>query len=136
MKLKSPDVDSKLLWMKSEFLRKTSAFYYIPLSLQQSKTTQDRPAKGPIWVSRASFQPVAGQAIIHTIIDAIRELGSGREIFDEPTAKSVKVQWTGYRRGAGSEDPEPNIDERGKYQRLCQDISTDTVVYFAHGGFN
>lgn len=136
MHAEKSNVDSKLLLMKGEFLRRNAAFYYTPVSFQQSKTTADRPAWGPTWVSRASFPPVAGTAIIHAVDEAIRDLGSGGERFDEATVKDVKVQWTGHRYGAGPTDPEPNIEEREKYKRLTEDMNSDTVMYYIHGGFH
>ncbi|KAL9619808.1 MAG: hypothetical protein Q9160_005644 [Pyrenula sp. 1 TL-2023] len=130
------NVDSKLLSRKEEFLRRNAAFYYSPVSFQQFKTTADRPARGPIWVSRTSFPPVASNDITHALHEAIRDLGSGGETYEKPIFEDVKVQWTGYRSGAGPTDPEPNIEEREKYRHLTEDLESDTVIYYIHGGFH
>ena len=136
MNSQTSEGESKLLQRRADFLRKNLSFYYSQISFQQSKTAVDRPVRGPTWVSRAAYPPTAGKELVNTVIEAIRDLGNGEEVYDKPTAKEVKVQWTGYRRGVGPKDPEPNIEEGEKYQRLVKDMTSDTVVYFIHGGFH
>lgn len=107
---------------------------FAPIAPRQEASARDVPAKGPVWISRATYQPPSENSLVKVINDAIQELGDGTERFDLPEIGTLEAQWLGWRSGVTKDEPEPKISEREKYSRMMKEVETDTVVLFAYGG--
>jgi acetyl esterase/lipase len=91
------------------------------------------PVKGKKWVSRYTIPVETDGAIdaIYTAIDAMKE---GDEGVHRIERTPVEVEWTGYRKDAKDNDPEPEISEAEKYAGLMKDVTSDVVILYIHGG--
>ena len=135
MATQESNVDDRLVRLTQDFLKKKAAFYYQPVSAQQAATAIDFPAKGPMWASRTVLPAPREDAILGVVLDCIKELGNGHEDFTPPSTADVKVQWSGFRKGVEQKEPEPDISEREKFEKLMRDTSSPTTILYAHGGF-
>lgn len=105
-----------------------------PLSVWQLQSTKERPAVGPVWVSRVTFSP-SEDAIRQALFTGIRGLGKGGlQTFTPPRLAPVRAEWTGYRKGVSATSPEPDITETQKYHNLMEEVSSDVTILFVHGG--
>ena len=94
----------------------------------------DRPAKGPVWASRASFATEKEDGARQALLSAIHTLGDGTEAVAPPPLAQVKGEWVGYRKGVDPKAPEPSIPENEKYERMMGDASADLTILYVHGG--
>ena len=87
-----------------------SLFCSIPttcLSTRQKKSLEERPALGPVWVSRVSFPPPE-DALRQALFGAIKSLDrNGWETFTLPSLDPVEAEWTGYRGALIPNAPNP-----------------------------
>lgn len=129
------EADAKLLTLKQQFLDSKAPFYYASITEQQARMAIDRPARGQIWASRTVIPQPPEADVLQIVLDAIRQLGSGIEEIKDPSLANVKVQWSGFRPGAGEKEPEPRISESAKYRSLLKDSTSDVTIVYFHGGF-
>jgi hypothetical protein len=94
---------------------------------------RDPGIKGPMWVSKATL-PQPENEVQDAVIKAIEELKSGGETYDIPGVGPVEAEWTGYRKGVGKNEPQPDISEEEKYRKLRGDSDSDMVILYFHGG--
>jgi len=107
--------------------------FHAPVSVQQAATNADRRANGPVWASRTVFPAPKNDALLVAVLEAITGLGDDpKEV--HPILADVKVQWSGYRSGAGKKDKEPDISEKAKYEGLMKDTASKTTILYIHGG--
>ena len=109
------------------------------ISAQQKALTGDSPAQGPIWVSRLELPPPPESDVVHSLLQAIEELGVGDESFAIPKLVPVRGEWVGYRRSVDEEATdekatELRIPEDQKYEALISEMRTTTTLLFVHGG--
>ena len=105
-----------------------------PLSVWQRQSTKERPADGPVWVSRVTFLPPEDN-VRQALFNAIKTLSSyGSETFTPPSLVPVRAEWTGFRNGVGATSPEANIPEAQKYQKLMTEVTSDITILYVHGG--
>ena len=108
--------------------------YHKSISKQQAPFLKDGPARGPMWISRVTLSGNGGHVIVQAIEGVIRVLGNGSETYDVPTCLDVKAEWVGYRSGVDRSTQEPNIPEKEKYDHLVNEVESDSVMLYAHGG--
>ncbi|KAI9705275.1 MAG: hypothetical protein M1820_005273 [Bogoriella megaspora] len=106
------------------------------LSKLQELTTTDPEVKGPSWVSRTVFHapPSDENDIEDLVTSAVRRLSKKGETAGFLGVKDVAARWTGYRKGAQNDDPEPDISEEAKFEGLMKDVTHPLTVLFFHGG--
>ncbi|CAO2654549.1 Nn.00g112820.m01.CDS01 [Neocucurbitaria sp. VM-36] len=122
--------------MTAEFVAKITPMLFAPVSMQQYVTAKDSPAKGTMWVSRTTFNEPEDQYELKSIVmKAIKDLAPVQEPIRDFPIEDVKAQWTSFRPSGQEKDLEPSLSEQEKYLGMLKDITTDTVVLFAHGGF-
>lgn len=99
----------------------------------QKNSMRDPGIKGPMWVAKVTL-PQPEMDVRDAVLHAIEILGNGQETFDIPAAVAVEAEWTGYRRGVGKKEPQPDISEEEKYRALRKDITSDMTILYLHGG--
>ncbi|KAJ4369222.1 hypothetical protein N0V83_006307 [Neocucurbitaria cava] len=128
--------EASLRKMTADFVEKITPMLFAPVSMQQYATAKDSPAKGTTCVSRTIFNKPEDQYELKSVtVQAINDLASGQKRIGEFSVEDVKVQWTSFKPSGRDKDLEPSISEQEKYNDMMKDITTDTVVLFAHGGF-
>ena len=135
MGTRESNVDDRLVRLTQDFLKKKGPYYYQPVSTQQASTAIDFPTKGPMWASRTVLSAPHEDAILRVVFDCIKELGNGHEDFTPPSTADVKVEWSGFRKGAEQKESEPDISEQEKFEKLMRDTFSPTTILYAHGGF-
>ncbi|KAJ5539824.1 hypothetical protein N7513_008156 [Penicillium frequentans] len=99
----------------------------------QKNSMRDPGIKGPMWVAKVTL-PQPEMDVRDAVLHAIEILGNGQETFDIPAVNEVGAEWTGYRRGVGKNEPQPDISEEEKYRALRKDITSDMTILYLHGG--
>ena len=107
-----------------------------PVGTLQRETNDDREAKGPSWVSRVTLRAPAENDACQIVLDAIGDLGTGKEQYTVPALNDVRAQWTGFRAGVAAKEPEPKLSEVDKFLYLNKEVRTPTTILYAHGGGN
>lgn len=130
------EAEASLQKMTTNLVDKMMPILFAPISMQQSVSTADSQAKGPIWVSRNTLKKTDdGNDLKHTVIESLSDLSpkvSGDWAF---SVEDVHVQWTSFKNDGKHTDLEPAISEQEKYNAMMEGITSDTVVLYAHGGF-
>lgn len=104
------------------------------LSTWQKQSRRERPASGPVWVSRVSFS-TSDDAVRQVLFEGIKNLSSDcSETFTPPSLMPVKLEWTGYRKDASAQCPEPGVSEAQKFENLMQEVSSNITILYVHGG--
>ncbi|KAJ5792825.1 uncharacterized protein N7503_008803 [Penicillium pulvis] len=103
------------------------------MSETQKNSMRDPGIKGPMWVAKVTL-PQPEMDVRDAVLHAIELLGNGQETFDIPAVNEVGAEWTGYRRGVGKNEPQPDISEEEKYRALRKDITSDMTILYLHGG--
>ncbi|KAF2451072.1 alpha/beta-hydrolase [Karstenula rhodostoma CBS 690.94] len=130
------EAEQQLQKMTSGLIEKLTPVLFAPVSMQKMVTSRDTPAKGPVWVSRTVFdKPEDSHELRSMLEDAFKPLDLGGDSTYDFSIEDVDVQWTAYRSAGKGKEPEPEISEQDKFDGLMKDISTDTVILYAHGGF-
>lgn len=105
------------------------------VSGKQAASTQDKEARGSIWVSRVSVPAPSATNVRQHLLEAIANLGTGKESFVLPHYGPIEGEWVGARAGIRDRNaPEPAIPEAEKYEHLVRDCRNDTTILYAHGG--
>lgn len=107
------------------------------ISVRQSKTTQDKEVRGPLWVSRVTFPAAGDNNLLRLVTDSISSLGdgeSGHENYSVPPVAQVSAEWTGWRSGISAKEAEPHISEEQKYMALMKDVSSSVTIFYLFGG--
>ncbi|OCK81169.1 lipase/esteras-like protein [Lepidopterella palustris CBS 459.81] len=116
------------------FRAKLHARSFLPISTQQAIYAEDRPAKGPVWVSRVKFPVTHYKGLHPTVVNAVKALGDGDEQFHIPENLDIVGEWVGHRRGVGKDEPEPSICDQHKFDNLMKDTNSDVTLLYVHGG--
>lgn len=102
----------------------------------QKLSLRDGGIKGKMWVSRVTF-PVPEETeggLREVVLRSVKELGDGSETYWEPQLEPLEAEWTGYRKDARSDEPEPEMAEGEKYESLMKEVTSDVMVLYFHGG--
>ncbi|KAH0136579.1 hypothetical protein KCU82_g18730, partial [Aureobasidium melanogenum] len=107
-----------------------------PVGLTQARTLQDPGAKGKVWTAKVTIPVPEDESIRDATFTAIADLGDGNETYIKPGLFAIDAEWTGFRSGAGNEEPLPNISEQEKYENLMKEPtkSSKTTILYLHGG--
>ncbi|KAF1836191.1 lipase/esteras-like protein [Decorospora gaudefroyi] len=130
------EAERRLQDMTKGLIEKMTPVLFAPVSMQQFATTKDTQARGPMWVSRTVFSKPKDPTELKAVVrEALGDLAPGRERVGDFSIDDVKVQWTSFKPSSRAKEPEPSISEQEKYGGMMQDITTDIVALYAHGGF-
>lgn len=104
----------------------------------QKLTLKDAGPKGKTWTAPATIPAPSDDGTRQAIFKAISDMGDGSEDYTKPANVDLRVEWTGYRSDAKTNDePLPTgLTDGERYQKLMTDpgrTSKVTVLYF-HGG--
>ena len=107
-----------------------------PLSTIQERSLRDPGIKGPVWISHAEFPaPEPEESDIRYFVDsAIRLLGRGDEQYTIPTVSDVKVEWTGHRPNASSEEALHTTTEKEKLKDINEHVKNQITIVYVYGG--
>jgi hypothetical protein len=108
-----------------------------PPSAVQEKDRRDKPAKGPIWISRCSVPPPPEADLQEMVFKAIDHLAPEKNtiLHHSPSPVAVPAEWLGTRKGVDKTTPEPEISETAKLHSLSEEVGPNApVVLFLHGG--
>jgi acetyl esterase/lipase len=103
------------------------------ISSTQRGSIRDPGVKGKKWISRYTI-PIADDGTKDSLYGAIDALKEGDEDIYRIERTPVEVEWTGYRKDATDKEPEPQIPEDEKYVNLMQEVTSDVVILYLHGG--
>ncbi|KAL8971944.1 MAG: hypothetical protein Q9183_000807 [Haloplaca sp. 2 TL-2023] len=104
-----------------------------PVATLQREMSEARQARGPCWVSRVVLPAPHDSDALNIILDAVRSLGNSSEDYKVPTIENVHAQWTGYRAGVGHDEPEPDIAESEKFDKLQAEATSPVNILYLHG---
>lgn len=105
-----------------------------PISQQQGWGLKDPGIKGPMWISKTTFPRPEDTAVREAVMGAIDALKEGHEIVAIPDILPVEAEWTGSRKGVGTNRPRLDLSEEQHYTRLMQEVSSDVTILYFHGG--
>lgn len=87
-----------------------------------------------MWVSNSTI-PVPDEDDSRVVLlQVIDDTNEEHAPYTRPQSRPLQLQWTGFRKGASQDTPEPEISEVEKYQRLLQDTENRTVILYVYGG--
>jgi hypothetical protein len=116
--------EQQLRKMTGNLIEKITPMLFAPVSMQQTATTRDRPAKGPIWVSRTMFKKPADQEHLKEVLmKAFNELAPTKGTVGEFSIEDVNVQWTSFKPSGQEKETEPRISEQEKYDGMMEDVA-------------
>ncbi len=107
----------------------------LPVSVQQAATAQDRPAKGPVWISRVRIEAPTDSNVRQHFLEAVANLGKGDEVFSLPQYTPIQGEWVGKR--TDTIDPaaaEPIMSESAKFHTMQNQRTSSTTILYLHGG--
>lgn len=88
-----------------------------------------------MWVSKVKCHVPPEDDAREALFKAIREMGNGDEKWNEPSTAPVEGEWTGYRKDAMPQTPEPaNLSEQQKYEELMKETTSNVTIMYLHGG--
>ncbi|KAI0112468.1 alpha/beta hydrolase fold-domain-containing protein [Nemania sp. FL0031] len=104
----------------------------------QAMSCLDPGVKGKLWVSNTVSDVPPEGGIREALMSVIRSMADSEAqaaaSFRVPDIVPVEAEWTGYRSGAGENDPLPDISEEQKYEEMMKECNNATTVLFFHGG--
>ncbi|KAK2031416.1 hypothetical protein LX32DRAFT_650733 [Colletotrichum zoysiae] len=132
---------SQYLDLRSDLIVSVLRSYLQPTKLRSITSTQkfanrDSGVKGRIWVSTyASLVPETDvRDALAGAIQSLRTPDTPEIDIRLPGIVPVEGEWTGYRAGATSEERQPQIGEKEKYEKLQKEVTSPLTVLYFHGG--
>ncbi|KAL9131153.1 MAG: hypothetical protein Q9217_000854 [Psora testacea] len=104
-----------------------------PVGTLRRETSAEREAKGSCLVSRVTFKAPTESGARDLILHAVKDLGSGEEIFTIPAIEDVHAQWIGPRAHVSEQEPEPKIPESKRFERLKEEVQNPITLLYVHG---
>lgn len=105
--------------------------YVAPVTKQQQGTLRESKSPYPVWISRVDLL-VSEENLTQKLFEVINSLGDGNEILNSVDRVAVKGEWVGVCKTI--QMPGTVVSEKEIYQRLQEDVSSDVVLLYAHGG--
>lgn len=108
-----------------------------PITKQQKLTTRDPGVKGKVWVSKIKFDKLEDEegGVREKLFGAIEAMGTGEEQWTRVENHAVEAEWTGYRKDAMKDTPEPaDWSEKQKYDALMEETRSRVTILYFHGG--
>ncbi|KAI1116455.1 alpha/beta hydrolase fold-domain-containing protein [Nemania sp. NC0429] len=104
----------------------------------QALTLLDPGVKGKMWISRAVAEVPPERGIREALMGVVRSLSDSEARaagLRVPDMAPVEAEWTGYRAGAGDDEPlPPATSEEQRYELLLRECNNATTVLYFHGG--
>ena len=108
---------------------------WIPLARKQKETSYDPPARGGVWISRATFSAPSSTSLRDALYRVIGLLKTDyHQITRDVPLSDVGVEFIGARPGVANDAPEPDILEDEKLKLLEKDCRSDMTILYVHGG--
>ena len=104
-----------------------------PLGKSQKIGTKDPGVKGRKWIAKTTL-PAPELDVRDAVVEAIKALGDGTEIYKLPDVVDVEAEWTGYRDGVEKNALQPDVSERKKYDMMLKESQSSVVTLYFHGG--
>ncbi|KAK2004938.1 hypothetical protein LX36DRAFT_563258 [Colletotrichum falcatum] len=132
---------SRYLDLRSDLIISVLRSYMQPTKLRSITSTQklanrNSGVKGRIWVSTytSSVPETDVRDALAEAIQSLRTPDTPEIDLRLPDIVPVEGEWTGYRAGATSEERQPQIGEKEKYENLQQEVTSPLTVLYFHGG--
>lgn len=108
------------------------------VSKAQRASLRDAGVKGKKWISKYTIPAPKkdGDNVaenVHRVVDELAE-GGKPVAWEKPEVADLKVEWTGWRKDANAKDTLPDVSEGEKYGKLLEEVTSDIVVLYFHGG--
>ena len=110
---------------------------WLPVGQLQRKTAYDKPAHGPVWISRTRFPAPAEPALQDALYEVCERLRGPDHIItskEKVPLQDVGVEFIGARKSANENASEPSMPEGEKLKRLQDDCENDMTILYVHGG--
>lgn len=104
------------------------------ISEQQKGSLKTSAIKGPVWVANFSLPSPPEDDIRRVLLEVIDKFNDQRVSYTRPISTPVELEWVGFRKGVGKDEPQPQISELEKYKGLMGDVTGSGVVFFVYGG--
>lgn len=97
---------------------------------------RDHAIKGPMWISKTTLtaKDAGENNLLEALEQAINSLDDSVGKIPIPPLRNLEAEWTGYRTGVGGREPQPDITEDEKYDRLMKEVTSDVTILYFHGG--
>lgn len=105
-----------------------------PIGKQQRWSLKDPGIKGRLWISKVAFPAPEEDGALLALATAIDALKTGDEAYTTPPVVPVEAEWTGYRAGVDTKAPRPELSEQEHYNKLMNEVTSDVIVLYFHGG--
>ncbi|KAI5299730.1 hypothetical protein KEM55_001822 [Ascosphaera atra] len=105
-----------------------------PISKSQRRSLTAPPAKGRIWISKATQPRPSEDDVLVMLLKAIEEVKDGETSYEVPDVVNVEGEWTGYRANVGSDEKPPDVSEEEKYKLMMKEVKEDVTILYLHGG--
>lgn len=106
----------------------------LTISEQQKGSLRTSIIKGPIWVANFSLAFPPEDSIRIVLLEVIDKFNDQRVSYTRPISTPINLEWVGFRKGVGKDEPQPQISELEKYHGLMGDATGSGVVFFVYGG--
>ena len=120
-----------------EICREWPKGLWLPVGEMQRRSPIDKPARGPIWISRCEFSSSPETALRDVLYEICERLQAPEHIIspkEDLALESVGVEFIGPRGNADSKTPEPKISEPEKMKHLEEECEGDMTILYVHGG--
>ncbi|KAG5915567.1 hypothetical protein E4U42_008003 [Claviceps africana] len=107
----------------------------------QARSLSEMPIRGRIWISEytspAPPEPEAESVrrALRRAIEALNNPDVPAPVIQVPDVAPVYGEWTGYRAGAGADEPQPDtMSGRERYNQLVAETKAPVTILYFHGG--
>ncbi|KFY11166.1 hypothetical protein V492_04616, partial [Pseudogymnoascus sp. VKM F-4246] len=110
-----------------------------PTSVGKSQhiSLRDPGVKGKVWIANVTL-PITpdDDDVRQATFGAIDHLAGSPQgdLYTAPELTEITAEWTGYRAGASSSSPPPDISDADKYAAMMKEVVSPTTVLYLHGG--
>lgn len=87
-----------------------------------------------MWVANFTLPPPKEDDARSLLFQVIDDLNENHASYTRSEPVPTYAEWTGFRKGVGKNEPEPQISEREKYDSLMKDTTRPGIVMFCYGG--
>lgn len=119
--------------VRAEYLK---GAHTVSISAQQDAINRDDPVKGPVWVSKFTTpKPISGDDTSRDLFLSLIDKANDKKVpYDRPDSAPLSCEWTGFRRNADKETPEPSISEHEKFEKLTTETKSLLTIFYIYGG--
>ncbi|CAG8961502.1 hypothetical protein HYFRA_00013853 [Hymenoscyphus fraxineus] len=132
MNWESKEEIQHLLTNFRSFVKDVAGKYSI--SEQQNNSLISPPVKGPVWVANFTLPFPPEDSVRQILLEVIDKFNDQRSFYVRPISTPISMEWVGFRKGVGKDEPASNLSEVEKYQGLMRDASGPGIIMFIYGG--